>query len=37
VVPQPLSQVLARIRDGEIRDAKTLVAILYMAGFVLGL
>src|SRR6266852_8755199 len=37
VVPQPLSQVLARIRDGEVRDAKTIVAILYMAGFVLGL
>ena len=37
VVPQPLSRVLARIRDGEVRDAKTIVAILYMAGFVLGL
>jgi len=36
VAPQPLSQVLARIRDGEVRDAKTVVAILYMAGFVLG-
>jgi ADP-ribose pyrophosphatase len=35
VVPQPLSQVLTRIRDGEVRDAKTIVAILYMAGFVL--
>jgi len=35
VVPQPLSQVLARIRDGEVRDAKTVVAILYMAGFIL--
>ncbi len=35
VVPQPLSQVLNRIKDGEIRDAKTIVAILYMAGFVL--
>src|SRR2546430_16519577 len=32
VGPQPLSQVLARIRDGEVRDAKTVVAILYMAG-----
>src|SRR5207247_2418487 len=31
VVPQPLSQVLARIRDGEVRDAKTIVAMLYMA------
>lgn len=37
VVPQPLSRVLALIRDGEVRDAKTLVAILYMAGFVLKL
>jgi ADP-ribose pyrophosphatase len=36
IEPQPLSQVLARIRDGEIRDAKTIVAILYMAGFTLG-
>ncbi len=37
VVPQPLSRILARIRDGEVRDAKTIVAILYMAGFVLGM
>ncbi len=37
VEPQPLSQVLGRIRDGEIRDAKTIVAILYMAGFTIGL
>ncbi len=36
VVPRPLSQVLAAIRAGEIRDAKSIVAILYMAGFVLG-
>jgi len=36
VVPRPLSQVLAGIRDGEIRDAKTVVAILYMARFGLG-
>ena len=35
VEPQPLSRVLALIRDGEIRDAKTVAAILYMAGFVL--
>jgi len=35
VVPQPLSRVLELIREGEIRDAKTVVAILYMAGFVL--
>ena len=37
VVPQPLSRVLALIGDGAIRDAKTVVAILYMAGFVLKL
>jgi ADP-ribose pyrophosphatase len=37
VVPKPLSEVLQRIRDGEIRDAKTVVAILYVAGFVVGL
>lgn len=37
VVPQPLSTVLARIRAGEVRDAKSIVAILYMAAFVLGL
>jgi ADP-ribose pyrophosphatase len=35
VVPLPVSRVLELIRDGEIRDAKTVVAILYMAGFVL--
>jgi ADP-ribose diphosphatase len=37
VVPRPLSSVLAGIREGQIRDAKTAVAILYMAGFGLGL
>jgi ADP-ribose pyrophosphatase len=37
LAPQPLSQVLTRIREGEIRDGKTIAAILYMAGFVLGL
>ena len=36
VVPQQLSRVLSAIRDGEIRDAKTIAAILYMAGFTLG-
>jgi ADP-ribose diphosphatase len=35
VAPQRLSQALARIRDGDVRDAKTVVAILYMARFVL--
>ena len=37
VEPQPLSRVLELIRGGEIRDAKTVAAILYMAGFVLKL
>jgi ADP-ribose pyrophosphatase len=36
VVPQPLSRVLARIQAGEVRDAKTLVAILYITRFVLA-
>ncbi|MGH7702159.1 MAG: NUDIX hydrolase, partial [Gemmatimonadales bacterium] len=35
VVPSPLSTVLERIRQGEIRDAKTVTAILYVAGFFL--
>lgn len=35
VVPLALSAVLARIQAGEFRDAKSLVAILYMARFVL--
>jgi len=37
VVPQTLSQVLGMVRSGEICDAKTVVAILYMAGFILGI
>ena len=37
VVPLPLSGVLQRIRQGDIRDAKTVTAILYVAGFVLEL
>jgi ADP-ribose pyrophosphatase len=37
VVPRPLSQVLDGIRSGELRDAKTALAILYVAGFVLRL
>jgi ADP-ribose pyrophosphatase len=36
VVPRPLREVLTGIRSGEICDAKTVVAILYVAGFVLG-
>lgn len=35
VVPQALSAVLGRIQAGEVRDAKSIVAILYMAAFVL--
>ena len=37
IVPRPLSQVLSDIRDGNLRDAKSMAAILYMAGFILGL
>lgn len=37
VVPRPLAEVLAAIRAGEICDAKTVVAVLCMAGFVFGL
>ena len=36
VVRRPLEDVLDGIRTGDIRDAKTIVAILYMAGLVLG-
>ncbi|MGH7699961.1 MAG: NUDIX domain-containing protein [Gemmatimonadales bacterium] len=37
VVPRPLGDVLAGIKTGEVCDAKTVAAILYMAGFVFGL
>jgi ADP-ribose pyrophosphatase len=33
LVPMPMSRVLGMIRSGEITDAKTIVAILYLAGF----
>jgi len=36
VVPRAMSEVLEMIQTGEIRDGKTVVSILYMAGFVLG-
>lgn len=36
VAPRPLSQVLEMIKDGEVCDAKTALAILYVAGFILG-
>lgn len=37
VTPMPLSEVLGRIASGEIRDGKTIVAVLYLAGFRMGL
>ena len=37
VQPRPLSEALGMIRDGEIRDAKTVVALLFVAGFRLNL
>lgn len=37
VVPQPMSQALRLVQAGEICDGKTVAAILYMAGFRLGL
>lgn len=36
VTTLPLSRVLAMIKSGEIHDAKTVVALLYAAGFVAG-
>jgi ADP-ribose pyrophosphatase len=33
VRPEPLSQTMRMIRDGEIADAKTIIALLYVAGF----
>ncbi|MDH3495285.1 MAG: NUDIX hydrolase [Gemmatimonadota bacterium] len=36
VAPRPLSQALAMIRDGDIQDAKSIVALLYVAGFSLN-
>lgn len=35
-VPMPLSRALELVRDGEIRDAKTICTLLYAAGFLLG-
>lgn len=32
-IAMPLSEALAKIRDGEITDAKTIVTLLYAAGF----
>ncbi len=36
VATRPLSEALAMIRDGQIRDAKTAVGILFFAGFIAG-
>jgi ADP-ribose pyrophosphatase len=36
VVPRPLSDVLELIRNGDVCDAKTIVSILYVAGYLLG-
>jgi ADP-ribose pyrophosphatase len=36
VVSKPLSEVLTLIKEGGISDAKTVVGILYVAGFILG-
>ena len=36
VVPRTLSEVLEMIGRGEVCDAKTVVGILYMAGYILG-
>jgi ADP-ribose pyrophosphatase len=35
VTPKPLSEALTLIREGGIRDAKTVLCILFVAGFVL--
>jgi ADP-ribose diphosphatase len=35
VTPKPLSEALNLIRDGGIKDAKTILCILFVAGFVL--
>ena len=35
VTPKPLSEVLTLIRSGSICDAKTVVAVLFVAGFIL--
>lgn len=37
VVPLPLSRVLGMIRDGEIKDGKTIATVLFFAGFRLGM
>jgi ADP-ribose pyrophosphatase len=36
VAARPLSAALGMVRDGEIRDSKTIIGLLYVAGFRLG-
>ena len=36
-VTMPLSEALAKVRDGEIDDAKTVCTLLYAAGFLFGM
>ncbi len=36
-VTMPFSEALAKVRDGEITDAKSVCTLLYAAGFVLGM
>ena len=35
--PEPLSRILELIADGQIQDGKTIIAILFTAGFRLNL
>lgn len=37
VRPRPMSEVLRMIRDGELTDAKSIVALLYVAGYRLNM
>ena len=37
LVQMPMSQALRLVKDGEITDAKSIVTLLYAAGFVLGM
>lgn len=36
VITKPLSEALTLVRDGGISDAKTVLCLLYVAGFILG-
>ena len=35
VIPKPLSEALQMVRNGEISDAKTVLSLLFVAGFIL--